>query len=139
VPKVNRTAVTNNNEESAADQNAVKPLGAVVKTNNVMGPLDPDLVGTWKYEEGQTIMYWKFNADGTYDVYTGSVSPANRSKGKCYWSFDQGVFTTTCEGGKYAASYRYDFEKKNDPRTGKPTILVNNYVYTSVDNKAPWK
>jgi hypothetical protein len=136
---VSSNTETNSNAETDADQRAAKPIGPVVKTNNVNDRFDPDLVGTWKYEQGQTIMYWKFNADGTYDLYTGSITPANRSKGKCYWGFDKGVFTTNCEGGKYQASYRYDFEKKNDPRTGKPTIIVNSAVYTSEDNKAPWK
>ena len=129
-----------NSDPAVKNPDVIKPIGPVVKTVPVNGRLDPELVGTWKYEQGQTILYWIFNADGTYDLYTGSIAPANRSKGKCYWGFDKGVFTTNCEGeGKYQPSYRYDFEKKNNPQTGKPTIIVNSSVYTSVDNKAPWK
>lgn len=123
-------------DPGAKDTEVIKPVGPVVKTVPVKGRYDPSLVGIWKYEQGTTVLYWKFNADGSYDLYTGSVSPANRSKGKCYWGFDSGVFTTNCEGG-YAN--RYDFEKKNDAATGKPAIFVNGYMYVSADNKAAWK
>jgi hypothetical protein len=106
-----------------------------VKTIPLTGRFDPSLVGTWKYEQGKTIIYWKFNED---DSYNGSMTPANRVKGKCLWAFDYGVFTTNCDGGRDQSTHRYDFEKKNDPSTGKPTIVVNGYVYISIDNKKPW-
>jgi len=43
---------------------------------------------------------------------------------------------TFCEGDKY--KNRYDIEKKNDPATGKPTMVINGYTYFSMDNKKPW-
>jgi hypothetical protein len=122
---------------TADNNNSKNVIGPVVKTIAVNG-LDPTIVGTWKYEQGTTITYWKLNADGSYDYYTGALTPANRSKGTCSWSFDHGVFTTSCEVDKHQSSGRYDFEKKNDPKTGKPTIVVNGYVYINVDNKPPW-
>jgi hypothetical protein len=84
-------------------------------------------------------MYWKFNADGTYDFYTGSISPLTAAKANVIGDLIWECLQQIVRGVKYQASYRYDFEKKNDPRTGKPTIIVNNTVYTSEDNKVLWK
>jgi hypothetical protein len=101
-------------------------------------PIDPaSLVGTWRYQNGQTTTYWKLNADGTYDYYNGSMTEANRYKVKCNWELDGGlIMVTFCEGDKY--KNRYDIEKKNDPATGKPTMVINGYAYFSMDNKKPW-
>lgn len=101
-------------------------------------PIDPaSLVGTWRYQNGNTTTYWKLNADGTYDYYSGAMTEANRYKVKCNWELDGGlIMVTFCEGDKY--KNRYDIEKKNDPATGKPTLVINGYAYFSMDNKKPW-
>jgi len=141
-PKTDPFAALNKNpnpKKTASGSSDTKPdnqKNPTVNTSFIKGSIDSTLVGTWKYEKGQTVAYWKLNADGTYDYYTGSITPANRNKGKCYWGFDSKILVTNCEGDRN--QNRYDFQKKNDAITGKPAILINGYTYLSIDNKTPW-
>jgi hypothetical protein len=55
----------------------------------------------------------------------------------CKWKVENGILVLTCEG---SPATRNKIKKKNDPATGKPTIVIGEgYVYFSADNKTPWK
>jgi hypothetical protein len=77
----------------------------------------------------------RLNADGSYESYNNSVTPSNRTdKGKCRWKVENGIFILSCEG---LAATRNKIKKKNDPSTGKPTIVFGEgYVYVSIDNNS---
>ena len=115
-----------------------------VNLNTVLNNLpkdghDPGILGLWKYQYPGTTntAYIKLNADGSYESYNNSVSPANRTdKGKCKWNVEAGIFVLTCEGSQ---ATRNSIKKKNDPVTGKPTLVIGEYYpYFSMDNKVPW-
>jgi len=121
-----------------------KPLFAGIPTlkinNYPENGHDQTILGLWKYQypNSTNSAYIKLNADGSYESYNNSVTPANRTdKGKCRWNIEDGMFVLTCEG---SAATRNTIKKKNDPSTGKPTLVIAEYYpYFSMDNKAPWK
>ena len=121
-----------------------KPLFAGIPTVNIYNypenGHDQTILGLWKYQypNSTNSAFIKLNADGSYESYNNSVTPANRTdKGKCKWNVEDGMFVLTCEG---SPATRNTIEKKNDPATGKPTIVIGEYYpYFPVDNKAPWK
>lgn len=124
-----------------------KPLFTGIKSVNLNSVLnsspkdghDPGILGLWKYQSPGTTntAYIKLNAEGSYESYNNTVSPANRTdKGKCKWKIEAGIFVLTCEGSQ---TTRNTIKKKNDPASGKPTLLLADYYpYFSMDNKLPW-
>jgi hypothetical protein len=100
---------------------------------------DPDILGLWKYQypNSTNSAFIRLYADGSYESYNNSVMPANRTdKGKCKWTVEDGMFLLSCEGSQ---TTRNTIKKKNDPATGKPTlVLADYYPYFSMDNKPAW-
>ena len=100
---------------------------------------DPSILGLWKYQyPGATnSAYIKLNVNGYYESYNNAVSPSTRTdNGKCKWKVEAGIFVLTCEGSQ---ATRHTIKKKNDPATGKPTLVLDNhYPYFSMDNKLAW-
>jgi hypothetical protein len=132
------------------------PLAAINKPNNlktvysggsvVSNGIDATIVGLWKYHDIKTNIdsYYRFNADGIFEFYTGSFTEANKSKGINHWKIEEGGYNknglATIDliwAGGY--TMRDDLRKKNDPATGKPAITLNELMLVSADNKAPWK
>jgi hypothetical protein len=125
-----------------------KPLFAGITAVNLGNELndspkdgyDETILGLWKYQyPGSTnSVYIKLNADGSYESYNNSVTAANRTdNGKCKWKVENGIFALNCGGNQ---TTRNKIKKKNDPATGKPTLVIGEgYVYFSMDNKAAWK
>ena len=114
----------------------------------VSNGIDATLIGLWKYHDTKTNAdsYYKFNADGTFEFYAGSVTEANKSKGTNRWKIEEGGYDKNgvaiidiswAGGGGY--TMRENLRKKNDPATGKPAITLNDVMLVSGDNKAPWK
>jgi len=124
-----------------------KPLFTGIQTVNLNTMLnnppkdghDPAILGLWKYQYPGTTntAYIKLNADGSYESYNNSVTSANRTdKGKCKWTVEDGMFVLSCEGSQIT---RNTIKKKNDPATGKPTlVLADYYPYFSMDSKQSW-
>jgi len=132
------------------------PVAAINKTNDlktvysggsvVRNGIDATIVGLWKYHDIKTNIdsYYKLNADGIFEFYTGSVTEANKSKGINHWKIEEGgynkngvaIIDLTWAGGY---TMRDNLQKKNDPATGKPAITLNELMLVSADNKAPWK
>ncbi|HET6722853.1 MAG TPA: hypothetical protein VFH07_08900, partial [Chitinophagaceae bacterium] len=128
-----------------------KPLFAGIQSINLNDELhklnhypedghDPTILGAWKYQNpgSNTADYIKLNADGSYESYHNSMTPANRiDKGKCRWNIEKGVFLLICDGSPIT---RHSIKKINDPATGKPTLVIAEYYpYFSMENKTPWK
>jgi len=132
------------------------PVAAINKTNDlktvysggsvVRNGIDATIVGLWKYHDIKTNIdsYYKLNADGIFEFYTGSVTEANKSKGINHWKIEEGGYNKNglaiidlIWAGGY--TMRDDLRKKNDPATGKPAITLNELMLVSADNKAPWK
>jgi hypothetical protein len=121
-----------------------QPLFAGIATANIYNypenGHDQTILGLWKYQypNSTNSAYIKLMADGYYESYNNSVTPANRTdKGKCKWNVENGMFVLTCEGSPANSN---TIEKKNDPATGKPTLVIGEYYpYFSMDNKPPWK
>jgi hypothetical protein len=125
-----------------------KPMFTGIATVNIGNELndsptdgyDQSIFGLWKYQypNSSNSVYIKLSADGIYESYNNSVTPANRTdKGKCKWKVENGIFVLTCEGNQPT---RNKIKKKNDPATGKPTLVIaESYIYFSADNKASWK
>jgi len=127
-----------------SDTKTVYSGGSVVKNG-----IDETLIGLWKVHDpaSNKDLYYKFNSDGTFDFYDGSVSDANKSKGINHWKIEEGGYNKNgiaiidfawATGNGYVL--RQDLQKKNDPTTGKPAITLNTTtMLVSADNKAPWK
>jgi hypothetical protein len=101
--------------------------------------LDPSIAGLWKYQypNSTTVYFIKLLADGSYESYTGSVSPASRTdKGKCRWRVEAANFILSCDKAPESIN---PIEKRNDAATGRPMLVIGNYAnYFSMDNKPPW-
>ena len=126
-----------------ADAKTVYSTGGSVKNG-----IDETIVGVWMYHDKQknTDGFYKFNADGTFDFYYTSVTEANRIKGVNHWKIEEGSYNARgvavidlawATGGTFVM--RSELEKKNDPATGKPAILLDGAMLISTDNKSPWK
>ena len=127
-----------------------KPLFAGITAVNLGNELnaspkdgyDESILGLWKYQYPGTAssVYIRLNADGSYESYNNSVTPATRTdKSKCKWKVENGIFVLTCDG---SPATRNKIKKKNDLTTGKPAIVIGDgdgYVYISMDNKVAWK
>jgi RNAse (barnase) inhibitor barstar len=133
------------------------PVAAINKTNNtktvyrggsvVKNGIDETLIGLWKYHDAKTNadQYYKFLGDGTFEYYAGSVTEANKSKGINHWKIEAGGYDKngvatidlTWAGGGWTS--RYDIEKKNEPATKKPALLLSGALLVSADNKPSWK
>lgn len=125
-----------------SDVKAVYRGGSVVKNG-----IDESIIGAWKFHNTTTNKdgFYKFNADGTFDYYEGSVSEANKYKGPNHWKIEEGGYSkqgiaiidlTWSTGNGYVV--RYQLEKKNDPATKKPALLLDGAMFISADNKSPW-
>jgi hypothetical protein len=132
------------------------PLAAINKANDiktvysggsvVKNGIDATIIGLWKYHDAKTNAdtYYRFNADGTMEFYAGSVAEANKSKGINHWKIEEGgynkngvaIIDITWAGGNY--TMREYLQKKNDPATKKPALLLNDLVFISADNKPMW-
>ena len=111
--------------------------------------IDESIIGLWKYHDpgNNKHFHYKLNADGTFDFYDGLVSDANKSKGINHWKIEEGGYDKNgvaiidfmwATGNGYVL--RQNLQKKNDPATGKPAIMLNTTtMLVSADNKAPWK
>jgi hypothetical protein len=117
---------------------AITPSVTLVKPPlPLKGKIDPGMVGLWKYTDATgRITYMKMNADGTSESYLNSVTPANKSKGFCYWLIDGNFYESVCDG--FTSVSRYSFQKGYDKETGKPTLTLAGYVYIAADNKTSW-
>jgi len=134
------------------------PVAAINKTSDiktvysggstVTNGIDASITGIWKFHDATTNAdgFYKFNADGTFEYYKGSVAEANKITGIHHWQIEKGGYDkngaaildlTWATGGGNAI--RYELTKKNDPTTGKPGITFNGAMLISADNKAPWK
>ena len=113
------------------------PVKLVKPPMPLKGKIDPTLTGVWKYTDASgRITYMKMNADGTSESYLNSVTPANKSKGFCYWLIDGSFYESICDGG--TSVNRYTFQKGYDKATGKPTLNLAGYIYIAADNKTSW-
>jgi len=110
------------------------------------GTIDQSIVGTWAYYDSvmNWKLYYKFNSDGTWEYYAGSVSPANAmySFGKNYWHVN-GDNLELWYGGSLSKHLSWAMQKKNDAKTGKPTLIIQfkgpeTRTYFSQDGKPAW-
>lgn len=126
--------------------------------NDLKGIIDPSLAGTWKYSKSgsknsslysEDDRYIKFNTDGTFELYTGSLQTTNRmipeakeKIQKCYWKLNGTVLEILIP---YGSIEKLKCVKKNDPKTGKPALEIQvpdldpeGLLYLSQDNKKAW-
>jgi hypothetical protein len=116
-----------------------------IKAAGMKGKVDQNIAGIWKHHNTVVDMnlYYKFNSDGTYEYYAGAIHPVNQMpKGKCYWRISGNVLELY--SGEWSDIAKASIEKKNDPATGKPTLVIQTgttekRAYTSEDAKAAWK
>lgn len=108
------------------------------------GNVDTALVGTWKnYNEiNRTTYYYKFNGDGTFAYYSGSISKDNQMpSGVSLWRVNDNYIELY--NGAWKEVSQVPYKKKNDPGSGKPAIAFgsgNNMIYfVSSDSKPAWK
>ena len=124
------------------DLRTVYSGGSVVKNG-----IDESIIGIWKFRNTTTNKdgFYKFNGDGTFDYYEGSVSEATKYKGPNHWKIEEGGYNkqgiaiidmTWSTGNGFVL--RYELEKKNDPVTKKPALLLQDVMLISADNKLPW-
>lgn len=129
-------------KETEEDKKETTTLDALIKT--MKGRIDETITGTWKFHDKEMNWdtYYVFNSDGSYQYYVGSVTPVNlMSDPKSYWRFD-GTHLELAGGG-WDKVYRYELQKKNDPATGKPALVIEwkgteRRAYISENGKAPW-
>jgi hypothetical protein len=98
-----------------------------VNAAKLKGVVDQTVTGIWKFynKPVDMNMYYKFNGDGTYEYYVGSISQANQTpKGKCYWRINNNNLELF--HSDWSDVIRIRFQKKNDPVTGKPTIIIQH-------------
>lgn len=112
--------------------------------SKINGNVDTTLIGAWKNynEANKTNYYYKFNGDGTFAYYSGSISPESQMpQGTCIWRANE--YYIEMYNGAWGSVSQLPYKKKNDPASGKPAIVFgggNNMVYyISDDNKAGWK
>jgi hypothetical protein len=138
------------NDYYARDSGSIKRDTLDVNFNAVnaakmKGVVDQSVTGLWKFYNAlvDMNMYFKFNGDGTYEYYAGSVILANQMpKGKCYWRLNGNsieLFSSSWDD-----VVRIRFLKKNDPVTGKATLLIQHSekedrAYFSESGAQPWK
>ncbi len=114
------------------DINSNAAAGGNGDTNDygVKGSIDPTLVGLWKYEKGGNVSTYNFNADGTWtNAITGNA--------KCLWRVHGDSLQIYCVGNSFI--YHYLLQKKNDPATGKPELIIAGYTYVAMGNQPAWK
>jgi hypothetical protein len=101
------------------------------------GKIDPTIIGLWKYTspDGKTTSYSKFNADGTYEYYLGTMTIANKNKTPCYWRVDGAFMESVCEGAN--KTERNALQKSYDA-SGKPILTLGWASYVPADNKTSW-
>jgi hypothetical protein len=73
--------------------------------------MDETLIRFWIYHDAKTDVdsYYKFLADGTFELYAGAVTEANKSKGRNRWKIEAGgydkngvaVLDLTCADGGF--------------------------------------
>jgi hypothetical protein len=131
------------------------PLAAINKHNDpatvysggsvVRNGIDATLVGLWKYHDPKTNTdsYYRFKPDGTFEFYSGSVSEVNKTKGINTWKIEEGGYNKNGQAiidlhwagaGNY--TMRNELQKKDDPATKKPALLLNSVLIVSVDKKS---
>jgi hypothetical protein len=141
-----KTDTLNFDSDPVAAINKHNDLKTVYRGGSVVSNgIDATLIGLWKYHDSKTNAdsYYKFNADGTFEFYSGSVTEANKIKGINHWKIEEGGYDKngvatidlTWAGGGF--TMREDLRKKNDSATGKPAITLNEALLVSADNKAP--
>jgi hypothetical protein len=116
-----------------------------MKAAGMKGKVDQSIAGIWKHHNTVVDMnlFYKFNSDGTYEYYAGAIHPVNQMpKGKCYWRINGNVLELYT--GEWSDVAKASIEKKNDPATGKPMLVIQTgtsekRAYTSEDAKAAWK
>ena len=124
------------------DEKTVYSGGSVVRNG-----IDESIIGIWKFHNANTNKdgFYKFNGDGTFDFYEGSVTEANKYKGINRWKIEEGGYNkngiavidlTWSTGNGYVL--RNELQKKNDPVTKKPALLLQGAMLISADNKLPW-
>lgn len=108
------------------------------------GVVDTSLTGSWKlYNDiNRTSYYYKFNGDGTFAYYNGSISKATQMpEGVSLWRVNDNYIELY--NGAWGSISQITYKKKNDPITGLPAIAFgsgNNMVYyVSADGKPAWK
>jgi len=137
-------------EAADADYDPNKAFAAKKTADSVLatlpGKIDQSIVGTWAYYD--SVMNWKlyyrFNSDGTWEYYAGSISPANQmfTFDKTYWHVN-GDHLELWYGGWNPQHISQGLQKKNDPATGKPTLIIQfkgteTSTYFSQDGKSAW-
>jgi hypothetical protein len=114
------------------DPKTVYSGGSVVRNG-----IDAALVGLWKYHDanGKPDSWYRFNADGTFEFYSGSVSEANKSKGINTWKIEEGGYNDNGSAiidlhwaGAGNFTMRNELQKKKDPVSKKPALLLNNVL-----------
>jgi hypothetical protein len=116
-----------------------------LKAITMKGKVDQSIAGLWKHHNALVDMnlYYKFNSDGTYEYYAGPVHSVNQMpKGKCYWRINGDVLELY--SGEWNDVVKSSFQKKNDPVSGKPTLIIQagateSRTYVSEDGKEQWK
>lgn len=125
------------------------PVATVTMSKTLKGVIDPSILGSWKYMINlgggffQPAIY-TFKQDGTYEYYIpNAMSTTDQSKNKFngYWRID-GDFIELLANSQDKIE-RKRFRKINDPKTGKPKIVIQHDVtqdreYETQDNKKPW-
>ena len=108
------------------------------------GIVDTALTGTWKLYNAinKTSYYYKFNGDGTFAYYNGSISKENQMPhGVSLWRVNDNYIELY--NGAWGSVSQITYKKKNDPLTGLPAIAFgsdhNMVYYVSADGKPAWK
>ncbi len=114
-------------------------LQAAATAQSLRGIIDPQLVGLWKATDGGDLSpFYKFNSDGTFNYYVGSVDAANEmyKEGKNFWKLD-GDKLNAYYGGMNK-TYQFTLEKITDAASGKPAFKLQfkeggNRIFVATD------
>jgi hypothetical protein len=100
-------------------------MQATATAQSLKGIIDPGMVGIWKSTDGGDLSpFYKFNSDGTFNYYVGSVDAADEmyKGGKNFWKLD-GDKLNEYFGGMNKI-IQFTLEKITDAASGRPAIKI---------------
>lgn len=123
-----------------------EPFTTESQTRKLKGIIDPSIVGKWKHDIPQgggkfTSVYYTFKQDGSFEYTIPPSILYDKNKFNGHWRVD-GDFIELMQSDGEPKIERTSFKKINDPRTGKPKIVIGylgqGREYESEDNKKQW-
>ena len=108
-------------QENVDPKSNISSSNVETKIPALKGKIDKTMVGIWTDHEPDRFVYtYKFNEDGTYQYFVGQQQMYDGDE--CFWRVDGGYLVAFCTSWKEI--YRYELQKRNDPKTGKPTLVI---------------